>query len=40
MERFPGETGLLLRNFSGYALAFRKAADAAFNDVAEKESKE
>ena len=30
MERFPGETGLLLRNFSGYAPAFRKAADAAF----------
>jgi len=40
MERFPGETGLLLRNFSGYAPAFRKAADAAFNVVAEKESKE
>jgi sulfhydrogenase subunit delta len=40
MERYPGETGLLLRNFSGYAPAFRKAAEAAFKANAEKESKE
>jgi coenzyme F420-reducing hydrogenase gamma subunit len=28
MERYPGEAVRLLRNFSGYAPAFRKAADA------------
>jgi sulfhydrogenase subunit delta len=28
MERYPGEAVHLLRNFSGYAPAFRKAADA------------
>jgi len=37
MERFPGETGLLLRNFSGYAPAFRKAAEAALKSAGEKE---
>jgi sulfhydrogenase subunit delta len=29
LERFPGESLLLIRNFSGYAPAFRKAADEA-----------
>jgi hypothetical protein len=37
MERFPGETGLLLRNFSGYAPAFRKAAEVALKSAGEKE---
>jgi coenzyme F420-reducing hydrogenase gamma subunit len=39
IERFNGETALLLRNFSGYAPSFRKAADAALKASAEKETK-
>jgi coenzyme F420-reducing hydrogenase gamma subunit len=39
LERFPGETALLLRNFSGYAPAFRKAAEAALKASSEKESR-
>jgi len=39
LERFSGETALLLRNFSGYAPAFKKAADAALKATAEKETK-
>jgi coenzyme F420-reducing hydrogenase gamma subunit len=38
MERYPGETVLLLRNFSGYAPAFRKAADEAQKSIAKKEA--
>jgi sulfhydrogenase subunit delta len=40
LERFPGESLLLIRNFSGYAPAFRKAADEAVRLAQqEKESK-
>jgi coenzyme F420-reducing hydrogenase gamma subunit len=39
LERFPGESLLLIRNFSGYAPAFRKAADLVLKVAAEKESK-
>jgi coenzyme F420-reducing hydrogenase gamma subunit len=38
LERYPGEAGLLLRNFAGYAPAFVKAADAANLASAKKES--
>lgn len=39
LERFPGEALLLIRNFSGYAPAFRKAADLLIKSAADKESK-
>jgi coenzyme F420-reducing hydrogenase gamma subunit len=39
LERFPGESLLLIRNFSGYATAFRKAADLVLKAAAEKESR-
>jgi coenzyme F420-reducing hydrogenase gamma subunit len=39
LERFPGEATLLLRNFAGYAPAFRKAADEAIKADADKEVK-
>ena len=39
LERFPGESLLLIRNFSGYAPAFRKAAELVLKAAAEKESK-
>jgi len=39
LERFPGEAALLLRNFSGYAPAFRKAADDSLKASAGKEPK-
>lgn len=39
MERFPGEALLLIRNFSGYAPAFRKAAEKAIKLGLDKEAK-
>ncbi len=39
LERFPGEAALLLRNFSCYAPAFRKAADDSLKASAAKEAK-
>jgi sulfhydrogenase subunit delta len=39
LERFAGESQLLIRNFSGYAPAFRKAADEAARLVREEETK-
>jgi coenzyme F420-reducing hydrogenase gamma subunit len=39
LERFAGESQLLIRNFSGYAPAFRKAADEAARLAREKEAK-
>jgi coenzyme F420-reducing hydrogenase gamma subunit len=39
LERFPGEAALLLRNFAGYAPAFRKAADEAHQASLEKEAR-
>jgi sulfhydrogenase subunit delta len=39
LERFAGESQLLIRNFSGYAPAFRKAADEAARLAREEETK-
>jgi sulfhydrogenase subunit delta len=39
LERFAGESLLLIRNFSGYAPAFRKAADEAARLAREEETK-
>ena len=39
LERFPGESALLICNFSGYAPAFRKAADEFSKLAREKEGK-
>jgi sulfhydrogenase subunit delta len=39
LERFPGESFLLVRNFSGYAPAFRKTAELVLKAAAEKEAK-
>ncbi|MFH2103251.1 MAG: oxidoreductase [Chloroflexota bacterium] len=39
LERFPQETALLLRNFSGYAPTFNKAAEMALDLAARKEAK-
>jgi len=39
LERFPGESLLLIRNFSGYAPAFRKAAELVLKAAAEKDVK-
>lgn len=41
LDRFPGETALLLRNISGYAPVFRKAADEIHiaNAASQKEAK-
>jgi sulfhydrogenase subunit delta len=39
MERFKGEAGLLLHNFSGYAPSFRKASEVAFKASVGKEDK-